>query len=569
MNVDVAIIGGGPAGSTTGTLIKKYNPEISVAIYEREAFPRDHVGESQLPTVSYVLDEMGVWDRVEAANFPIKIGATYRWGKTPELWDFDFLTKPFEDEDRPAKFEGQRRFTAFQVDRAIYDKILLDRAKEVGCEVFESTKVLKVTAADDRIESLTLGDGSTVTAKYYVDASGHVGILRRALDIPVEYPSNLKNIAIWDYWQNARWAETIGTGGTRIQVMSLGYGWIWFIPLGPERTSIGLVLPAEYYKNSGMTPGEIYAKAIADEERISALLDNASSEGKLQSTKDWSFLSSRQSANNWFLAGESSGFADPILSAGLNITQAAAREVAYSILELERGEVDATWLHQAYLQRTNRRVLNHIRFADYWYTANAQFGDLQEFTRQIAKDNNLDLTPEKAWQWIGQGGFIDEDLSTGTAGFGLAAMKSLGNFLSEVKPDSSMFANNVFEIDLEGAELRDRANYFEGRVLRAPSYYRGEKVLPLQDVFEVWVHILQKQSRLPGINREIGLLQKEHGANPLFREHVLQRLVSAMEALISDGWVRASYDPSLPLLPAPKDSAAVHWHIDAEEATAQ
>ena len=48
---DVAIIGGGPGGSTTGTLLKKYAPEMRVLIVEKERFPRDHIGESQLPPI--------------------------------------------------------------------------------------------------------------------------------------------------------------------------------------------------------------------------------------------------------------------------------------------------------------------------------------------------------------------------------------------------------------------------------------------------------------------------------------------------------------------------------------
>src|SRR5471032_1879179 len=131
LEFDVAIIGGGPAGSTAGTLLKKYAPELKVGIFERETFPRDHVGESLLPVISLVLYEMGVWDKVEAAGFPIKIGATYRWGKTPELWDFEFIPGGvFHPVSRPTQFVGQRTQTAFQVDRAIYDKILLDHAAE-------------------------------------------------------------------------------------------------------------------------------------------------------------------------------------------------------------------------------------------------------------------------------------------------------------------------------------------------------------------------------------------------------------------------------------------------------
>src|SRR5690606_7335373 len=85
---DVVIVGGGPGGSTAAALIKKYAPELSVAIIEREVFPREHVGESQLPAIGSILHEMGVWDKIEAANFVIKLGATYTWGKTRDPWVF-------------------------------------------------------------------------------------------------------------------------------------------------------------------------------------------------------------------------------------------------------------------------------------------------------------------------------------------------------------------------------------------------------------------------------------------------------------------------------------------------
>ncbi len=156
-NFDVAIVGGGPAGSTCGGLLKKYRPGLEVGIFEREVFPRDHVGESQLPLISKVLAELGVWDEVEAAGFPVKIGATYRWGNSDDLWDFNFLAGgEFADEPRPARFEGQRTRTAFQVDRAVYDKILLDHARELGCEVFEDCGVRSVEVSNDRVDRLVL-----------------------------------------------------------------------------------------------------------------------------------------------------------------------------------------------------------------------------------------------------------------------------------------------------------------------------------------------------------------------------------------------------------------------------
>lgn len=561
LDFDVAIIGGGPAGSTAGTLLKKYHPKLSVLILERELFPRDHVGESQLPTVSYILDEMGVWDKVEAAGFPIKLGATYRWGKNPELWDIDFLSGQFRDQPRPAKFEGQRRHTAFQVDRAIYDKILLDHAAELGCNVREQSKVVKVLADDNLVQGIQLESGETVSARYYIDASGHPGILRKAVGVPVEYPTSLQNIAVWDYWTNAEWAEEIGVGGTRIQVMTVPFGWIWFIPLGPDRTSIGLVMPASYFKASGKRPSELYDQALQNEERISNLIRNAECEGKFQTTKDWSFLAKYHSGPNWFLAGESSGFADPILSAGLNIAQAAAREAAFSILEIDRDPSIAEWVRESYDRRTERRVSNHIRFADYWYSANSQFVDLKNFTQEIAKDNNLSFTPEESWRWLAQGGFIDEDLNTGIGSFSLSAVRTMGLFLSDLPQGSVVNQNNVFKLNLTGAEKRPRAHYSGGRVLKGDCYYRDQKVLPVVDTAEIWIAILSQVSELPDINRAMADLHRRHGNDYQFKTAIAPRLVTTLEAMITDGWVIATYDPKIILPPPTAPQASVHSHV--------
>ena len=566
MNCDVAIVGGGPAGSTVGSFLKIYMPDLKVAIFERETFPRDHVGESQLPIISYYLDEMGVWDKVEAANFPIKIGATYKWGATKELWDFDFLpVGRLVNEPRPSSFQGQRKYTAFQVDRAIYDKILLDHAAELGCAVYQNSKVLKINSANDAVTGLELANGETVEAKYYIDASGHSGILRRALNVGVHSPTSLQNVAIWDYWQNAQWAEEIGVGGTRIQVISVDYGWIWFIPLGPTRTSVGLVIPAEYYKKSGRKVDELYSAALQADSRILNLLNNATSENRLQTTRDWSFLADRFYGENWFLVGECGGFADPILSAGLSITHGAGREAAFTIMEILRGKGDAKWLKKEYEKLQINRVTTHMRFADYWYSANAQFKDLQDYTKEIAKASGLDISPDKAWAWISLGGFIDDDLTAGTAGFSLSAIKSLGTFLSPMEIEDALSTNNVFTLNLNGATFQQRARYEKGRVRKYDAYVRDGKLLPLEGVFEVLVTILQRDPTAPGIFRQIDELRKANLGNDQFKVWVLNRISISLEAMITDGWVTPSHDPRFPLTSRNGSTGTVHWHSEGGE----
>ena len=82
LEVDVAVIGGGPAGSTAATLLSRAG--FRVAVLERERFPREHIGESLLPIAFLTLDQMGITDKVLQAGFVRKYGATYIWGRSRE-----------------------------------------------------------------------------------------------------------------------------------------------------------------------------------------------------------------------------------------------------------------------------------------------------------------------------------------------------------------------------------------------------------------------------------------------------------------------------------------------------
>lgn len=539
IETDVAIIGAGPGGSTCGGFLRKYAPDLRVSIFERETFPRDHVGESQLPLIGRILNELGVWDKVEAADFPVKIGATYRWGKTADLWDFHFVPNgAFREEPRPAEFKGQRTHTAFQVDRAIYDQILADHAAELGCDVRFETAVRKVEREGDRVTGLLLANGDRVVASTYVDASGHAGILRRAMDVGVEEPSCLRNVAFWDYWQNAEWAVSVGVGGTRVQVMSVGYGWIWFIPLGPERTSIGLVCPADYYKDSGKTPEELYRQAIAEEPRISALIANASSEGKFSTTKDWSFVADRMAGENWYLVGEALGFADPILAAGLTLTHASARECAFSILEARQPDsaVDEPWLKRQYEERNRRRVLQHIRFADYWYTANANFTDLKEYTREIARDAGLELDANQAFQWLGTGGFVELDMNRGGVGtVSIIALHQITRRFSQKRADVEVNRATAFVPHLVGARETTLANYENGRVRTLAALERDGKIIPLYGMFR---HITDAVKQSSDFERLVAFVQKRYAdAGVPFGFDARANLFDCLEAMARDGWI--------------------------------
>lgn len=550
---DVAVIGGGPSGSTLATLLRKYNPDLSVLVLEKETFPREHVGESQLPAISPILNEMGVWDKVEAANFPVKLGASLTWGRDGEQWDFDFYpVEEFKDEPRPGKFEGQRTRTAFQVERSIYDTILLDHAAELGTDVRQATQVREVLKDGDRVEGLKLDDGSIVRAKHYVDASGTHALLRRAMGVESDAPKSLRNVAFWSYWDNVQWAVEIGVGGTRVQVRSLPYGWIWFIPLSPTRASVGLVCPADYHKTTGLSTEEIYHKALKDQEEIAGLMSDSEQTDKVYATKDWSQVADRVTGENWYVCGESAGFADPILAAGMTLAHGSARELAYTILEMERGELDKGWLKTSYDDKTRKNIRQHIRFAQFWYASNGCFKDLQEHCQNIADEAGLTLTPQEAWRWLAQGGFTNQTLDAANLGsFDLATARQIvGKFGDEEidleKETLSFMKYNKLTLDLREAKDEKVAEYREGRVVPVQCVVRNGKVLPKTGPYPVLVSVLMKSN---DPNQVFGYLQQQiRGSQPAAKAAALMtQLVQAMEVMVVDGWVVCENDPNRPM----------------------
>lgn len=550
---DVAIIGGGPGGSTTGSLLKKYNPGLKVLILEREEFPRDHIGESQLPPIGRILDEMGAWDKIERAGFPIKLGATYTWGKTTTPWVFGFIPDREVPEHpvRPGKYEGWRTRVAFQVDRSIYDKVLLDHAAELGCEVRIKTKVKSITHSGakgaKRVTGLELENGEEVTARHYVDASGNAAVIRKGLGIQVDAPTLLRNVAFWDYWNapglNAKLLEK---EAVRIMIRSLPYGWVWCIALSNDRTSAGLVCNAEYYKKCGRKPEDLFNESIRMEPSVWNLLKDGTRENKMTSTTDWSYISEEVCGSNWFLVGECLGFADPILSAGLTLTHTCAQHCASTILELEIGKEDPQWLRAQYDAIQRRRVLQHMKFAEYWYSGNGQFLAVRENCAEIARQSGLTLTPDEAFSWLSHGGIDDHQGQFAVGGVGLSGLKSVQMRLQHDQEGPVTYKINGatdFTLNLSGARRTEMACPLKGRVVRLPVLERPGSRVPVAGPHGVVIEALKQASAAPDVLKAIQASARRHFTNPEDIKSFITQCVQSLEALAAQGWVEVAKKP--------------------------
>src|SRR5271155_4638093 len=125
---DIAIVGGGPAGGTAGAFFAQQGG--NVAIFEKEEFPRFKIGESLLPGSLCTFERMGVKEKLDRADVIVKYG-----GKIVSACGTRSTRFLFSDVFR-CKYP-----TAYQVERSMFDKLLLEHAAESGCRVSRGVQV--------------------------------------------------------------------------------------------------------------------------------------------------------------------------------------------------------------------------------------------------------------------------------------------------------------------------------------------------------------------------------------------------------------------------------------------
>jgi hypothetical protein len=233
------------------------------------------------------------------------------------------------------------------------------------------------------------------------------------------------------------------------------------------------------------------------------------------------------------------------------ITHSGARELAYTILELERGEHDAAWLRERYETMNFRRMKQHIRFADFWYAGNGQFTDLEAYTAEIAKDAGLKLTPKQAFQWISNGGFL-EDIPgrAGIGGLDFAATKKITEMFTskddEPIRDIGWKVNqfNVFHLNLQGATEEYIPILANGRITKAKCYRRENRTLPLMGFYGQLFSLLQQTSAIADIVNTLFAHYRSKGMDSARANYELQQAMQAFEVMLMDGWVWGQLDPS-------------------------
>jgi flavin-dependent dehydrogenase len=351
---DVAIIGGGPAGSTAAVLLAQAGRRVIV--FEREKFPRFHIGESLLPFSMKAFTRMGLHEKFLRAGFIKKYGGEIIGACSENGTKFYFK-------------DGYRSQTdhAYQVTRGDFDKLLLDHARESGARVQEQTAVEDVEFSSDAIQLEVRSNGSfhSVRARYLVDASGRTSVLGRQLKIKKTY-DHLQKLSMFAHYDGV-WRRD-GIDGTLTVLVRAVDRWFWLIPLSAEQTSVGVVLDSETFRKSKLSAEDFLEQALAEQPTIAKRMVNARRVSKVYLEADFSYRSAPLYGDRWLLTGDAAGFIDPIFSSGVFLAVFSGEKCADVLNEVLDCPRKARRLFARYERSVNRAMDVYLRFVNAWYT---------------------------------------------------------------------------------------------------------------------------------------------------------------------------------------------------------
>jgi len=356
---DVAIIGGGPAGSTAATLLAKAGRRVIV--FEREKFPRFHIGESLLPFSMQAFDRLGVREKLDRTFLP-KYG-----GEIMSACGSRGVKFYFKD-----GFRSQRD-RSYQVTRSEFDKLLLDHSQENGAEVREETEVTKLVFLDDRVKiDIQRVDGarSTIDARYLLDCSGRQTLLGGLFDLKNTY-DHLQKFSVFAHYDNVD--RLPGKDATLIRMVRGLDRWFWMIPLTERRTSIGVVMDTSTFRATKLAPEPALEKFIAEQPLMVERMKNAVRVSPVYSAGDYSYRNKCLAGDRWLLVGDAAGFIDPVFSSGVFLAIMSAEKAADTLEEVLSDESKRRRLFNKYSRTVNRVMDIYLTFVNAWYQRSKEF----------------------------------------------------------------------------------------------------------------------------------------------------------------------------------------------------
>ena len=326
-NYDVIVIGGGPAGSSVASILAREGR--TVVLFEKERFPRHHIGESLMTDTYFTFQRMGLLEKLKQSPFVRKYSVQF--------------ANPAGKESRPFYFfEANHHESAvtWQVTRSEFDLMLIEHAAEQGATVYQETQIKRVLFDKGHARGVEaqMQDGSLhkFHAPVVIDATGQTAMLSNKFGWRVRDPK-LKKAVLYSYFKGAHREADLNGGATLVLRTPPGSnGWFWYIPLENDITSVGVVADPDYlHKGRGKDLVKIFYEEIEKVESCRRRVEGATRTDKIYSIIDYSYRSKSCAGDGFILIGDAYGFLDPIYSSGV-------------LLALKMAELAADSIHDAF-----------------------------------------------------------------------------------------------------------------------------------------------------------------------------------------------------------------------------
>jgi flavin-dependent dehydrogenase len=355
--VDVLVIGAGPAGSVVGSLLARHGRRV-VAL-EAGTFPRFQIGESLLPRCNDILADAGLLEAVVARGYQPKNAALFLQAQDRARFCFADI------------FPGQRTAT-FQVPRGDFDQTLATQARRYGVDVRFNQRVdavefhesgAAVTSTDVETDERT-----RTQARFVVDCSGYGRVLPRLLKL--ERPSVLTpRVALFTWIEGDERPAADHEGDIWICIHPRG-AWAWIIPFSNGRTSVGLVMePAVYESVPGSDRDRLF-RLLLEDDNIRERLRRATPVLKTVKLQAWSSAVDRLHGPGWVLTGNAAEFLDPVFSSGVTLALESAGRAAALVQKSLGGEA-VDW-DEEYDKVVLKAVGVFKAFVQSWYAGKLQ-----------------------------------------------------------------------------------------------------------------------------------------------------------------------------------------------------